>query len=57
MSSGSSYLSVSDLRVHFGLGKSRRVDSLQVYWPSGQVDQWEGLDVDRFTALREGESP
>ena len=57
VSSGSSYLSVSDLRVHFGLGKSRRVDSLQVYWPSGQVDQWKGLDVDRFTALREGESP
>lgn len=57
VSSGSSYLSVSDSRVHFGLGESRRVDRLQVYWPSGKVDQWEELDVDRFTTLREGESP
>lgn len=33
--SGTSYLSQSDLRVHFGLGKAHQADSLLIYWPSG----------------------
>jgi hypothetical protein len=33
--SGSSYYSQNDLRLHFGLGKSARVDKLTVRWPSG----------------------
>ena len=33
--SGSSYLSQSDLRVHFGLGEHVRAERLTVYWPSG----------------------
>ncbi len=33
--SGSSYLSQSDLRIHFGLGTLDRADSLLIHWPSG----------------------
>jgi hypothetical protein len=33
--SGSSYLSQSDLGVHFGLGSQAQVDRLTIYWPSG----------------------
>jgi hypothetical protein len=36
---GSSYLSQSDLRLHFGLGSRDVVDVLRVYWPSGHVDE------------------
>ncbi|MGH9632562.1 MAG: CRTAC1 family protein, partial [Bryobacteraceae bacterium] len=36
VSTASSYLSASDSRVHFGLGKSRRLASLEVHWPSGR---------------------
>ena len=32
---GSSYLSQSDLRIHFGLGKATRMDSIRVDWPCG----------------------
>jgi hypothetical protein len=34
---GGSYLSSSDPRVHFGLDKAERVESLTVRWPSGRA--------------------
>ncbi|MFO0984796.1 MAG: CRTAC1 family protein, partial [Planctomycetota bacterium] len=43
--SGSSYLSHSDLRLHFGLGTSRSVDRLEVRWPSGKQQVFEHLSV------------
>ncbi|WP_419804991.1 CRTAC1 family protein [Terriglobus sp.] len=52
--SGGSYLSQSDLRVHFGLGSATRVDSVEVHWPSGAVDTLANLQADRFYAVREG---
>jgi enediyne biosynthesis protein E4 len=36
--SGSSYLSQSELVLTFGLGNKSKVDSIEVQWPSGQVD-------------------
>ncbi|HEV2353855.1 MAG TPA: CRTAC1 family protein, partial [Puia sp.] len=33
--SGSSYISQSDLRQHFGLGKAAKADQIEVRWPSG----------------------
>src|SRR6202022_2452515 len=34
--SGGSYLSQNDLRVHFGLDKAAKIDSLEIRWPSGK---------------------
>jgi enediyne biosynthesis protein E4 len=34
---GGGYASSSDPRLHFGLGDARRVDRLEVHWPSGRV--------------------
>ncbi len=52
--SGSSYVSSSDMRVHFGLGSATKVDSVQVRWPSGLVERFENLAVDKIHQLKEG---
>jgi hypothetical protein len=52
--SGGSYLSQSDLRLHFGLGPTTRIDSVEVRWPSGKLDKVVGLAADRFYSVLEG---
>jgi tetratricopeptide (TPR) repeat protein len=52
---GGSYLSASDGRLHFGLGASPSIDSVEVSWPSGRVDRWTGLAADTGYRLREGD--
>jgi len=52
---GSSYLSQSDLRVHFGLGTARSAD-LEIRWPSGTVDRIQGAPAGRWWTLTEGSS-
>lgn len=53
--SGSSYLSQSDLRQHFGLGGDSKVDHIEVRWPSGTVDREKGVKADQFVTIREGQ--
>ncbi len=50
-----SYLSASDLRVHFGLGGSSRIDAIAVTWPDGKTERWSGMAGDRLVRLRRGE--
>jgi len=52
--SGSSYVSSSDMRVHFGLGTAAKIDWIQVRWPSGLVERFENLPVDAIHTLKEG---
>jgi enediyne biosynthesis protein E4 len=52
--SGGSYLSQSDLRVHFGLGKATKIDSLEIHWPSGLVETLKDLEADKFYSVLEG---
>jgi enediyne biosynthesis protein E4 len=52
--SGGSYISQSDLRVHFGLGSATKIDSLEVRWPSGFVDTAKDLPADKFYGVLEG---
>jgi tetratricopeptide (TPR) repeat protein len=54
---GGSYQSASDPRIHFGLGASRQVDSVEVRWPSGHVDHHAGLTAGREYRLLEGRNP
>jgi enediyne biosynthesis protein E4 len=49
-----SYLSASDARVHFGLGKAKRVDRVRVRWPSGAETVRTNLPVNQQIALTEG---
>lgn len=52
--SGGSYLSQSDLRVHFGLAEAKKIDLVEILWPSGKVEKLTNLDVDRFYSVLEG---
>jgi hypothetical protein len=52
--SGGSYISQSDLRVHFGLG-SADVANIEVHWPSGIVDKLPALTVNRVVKVVEGQ--
>ena len=52
--SGSSYDSNSDMRVHFGLGSATKLDFIQIRWPSGLVEQFDNLAVDKIHTLKEG---
>lgn len=51
---GSGYLSQSDGRVLFGLGADERVDSLTIRWPSGAVQQLDGLKANTTVRVVEG---
>ena len=51
---GMSYMSASDPRIHFGLGKHTKIDSLEITWPSGQVDRLTNVPIDQIIAVKEG---
>ncbi|MFQ5790758.1 MAG: CRTAC1 family protein, partial [Acidobacteriota bacterium] len=55
--SGTSYLSNNDLRLHFGLGRSPRIDRLEVRWPSGVTQVFQDLPADRLVLIRESADP
>ena len=52
--SGSSYLSSSDLRLHFGLGAAAKIDRIEIAWPSGLKESFQPSGVDRILPLTEG---
>jgi hypothetical protein len=51
--SGGSYISQSDLRVHFGLAKAAKAD-IEIHWPSGVVDKLTGVKANQVLTVVEG---
>ena len=51
--SGGSYLSQSDLRLHFGLGNAGRIDRVEIRWPSGGSQVEKDLTVNHVITIRE----
>ncbi|RKU09175.1 hypothetical protein C6503_21795 [Candidatus Poribacteria bacterium] len=52
--SGASYLSQSDLRVHFGLGKQTKIDTLEIHWQSGLTERFFNLKSNQMFRIKEG---
>ncbi|MEX1187600.1 MAG: VCBS repeat-containing protein [Gemmatimonadaceae bacterium] len=50
------FMSTMDGRAHFGLGRVRRVDSLEVEWPDGRYQLLTGLEVDRLLVVRQSDA-
>jgi hypothetical protein len=53
--SSSSFISSSDPRAHFGLGRVERVDAIEVLWPDGLSETFACPGLDRTLELRRGE--
>ncbi|HXG25077.1 MAG TPA: CRTAC1 family protein [Chthonomonadales bacterium] len=49
----SSYLSQSDRRLLFGLGRAKRVDAIEIQWPSGQVQTLGPVEGNRTVTVKE----
>ncbi len=53
--SGSSVMSQSDLRLHFGLGKSEIVDVIEIKWPTTQkIERFTNVKANQIITIREG---
>ncbi len=52
--SGGSYLSSNDMRVHFGLADTEKIDDVEIHWPSGAVEKIKLPAVDRIYTIAEG---
>jgi hypothetical protein len=52
--SGASYLSQNDFRLHFGLGRAKQVDRLEIRWPSGLVERFESVEANQLVYVQEG---
>ena len=53
---GGSYLSQSDLRANFGLGKATIAQTVEINWPSGQKQSFQDVTADKFYLITEGQN-
>ena len=53
--SGGSYMSQSDLRLHFGLADHSQADRVEIIWPSGEREILTNLAADRIYCAEEGQ--
>jgi len=52
--SGSSYLSQSELILTFGLGAQSKADTIELRWPSGQIDKLSNVNAGQTLTIQEG---
>ena len=54
MRSGSSYLSASELVLTFGLAQREQAETVEIRWPSGQVDKLTNVGAGQTITVTEG---
>lgn len=52
-----SYLSISDLRVLYGIGKAEKIDRLEVFWAGGGKQVVEDIPKGKYYLLKQGSAP
>jgi len=50
----SSFYSVNDRRLHFGLGRSTHAD-LEIHWTNGLVERFSGVEHNQLVTIKEGQ--
>jgi hypothetical protein len=51
---GMSYMSAHDLRIHFGLGQRKTIESLEITWLSDTVDKLTNVPINQIITVKEG---
>jgi enediyne biosynthesis protein E4 len=51
--SGSTYQSQNALEIHFGLGETTSIDSLEILWPDGQKSRMKDVQADQTLTIKE----
>jgi len=56
---GGSVMSQSDLRLHFGVGQLKKIDLIEVKWPTvktvaGKIEKFTDVDVNQILTIKEG---
>nr|WP_247672716.1 CRTAC1 family protein [Aquimarina sp. MMG016] len=54
ISASNTFMGHNSLRAHFGLANSSKIDELIINWPSGAMDTFKNLDINKFYTLEEG---
>ena len=53
--SGGSVMSQSDLRLHFGVGQARKIDLIEVRWPTTwKSEKFMGVEANQILTIKEG---
>jgi len=52
---GGSYLASHDPREVLGLGSAKRIESVEIRWPSGKLDKLQNLPINSYLKVIEGE--
>ena len=52
---GSSYLSNNDLRLHFGLGRDEKIESVEIRWSDGTTESVAGIAADKILTITKGQ--
>ena len=49
----SSFYSVNDRRLHFGLGSNTHAD-LEIHWTNGLIEKFPGVETNQLVTITEG---
>jgi enediyne biosynthesis protein E4 len=52
--SSSGYLSQSDFRLHFGLGKNEKAEQIEIHWPDGKIQVLKNIHANQILTVTQG---
>jgi hypothetical protein len=53
VSGGSGFCAQNQRRLHFGLGKSAQIEKVEIRWPSGKIQNLEGVETGKINKVKE----
>jgi hypothetical protein len=53
VSGGSGFCAQNDRRLHFGLGKTDRIEKVEIRWPSGRIQILDSFEIGKINKVKE----